>query len=242
MLRIPTATASLGTAVAILLATLGNEFTRSSLLYSVLAAFGVVFGAGSALAQLRKGRELTFFEGLAALGGLTVLAIGTVTFIARLTHINDFSVAALIGTVYGMPLAAIACFIGGLGQFPTSWVANILSCIAGPAATGYLALGQDTTTTRIAVVSVASLTIAACIYSIIRVRVARGTTPARLSTAACLILALTMLYAVYVAAIPADKLVWFAPPSLLAWAYIAAAMTAAAAGFFCTPTALKPAS
>ena len=60
--------ASLGTAVAILLATLGNEFTRSSWLYSVLAALGVVLGAGSALAQLRKGRALNVFEGLAALG------------------------------------------------------------------------------------------------------------------------------------------------------------------------------
>lgn len=231
MLRVPTATASLSTAVAIMLATLGIEFTRSHWLYSILAASGVVLGAGSALAQLRKGRELTIFEGLAALGGVTILAIGAITMLARFTHFNELSAASLIGIFYGMPIASIACFIGGLGQFPSSWIPNILACIAGPAATGYLALGADTLPRRIAVITVAALTVIACIYSIIRVRVARRSFPARFSTAACLILAPTMLYAIYVAAIPAERLIWSAPPSLLAWAYIAAALAAAAAGF-----------
>lgn len=231
MLRVPTATASLGTAVAILLATLGNEFTRSSWLYSVLAALGVVLGAGSALAQLRKGRALNVFEGLAALGGVTILAVGSITGIARLTYLDQLSVAALVGTLYGMPLAAIACFVGGLGQFPASWRSNILPCVAGPAVTGYLAIGEDTLTVRLVVIAISLATTVACIFTIIRIRNAARSPASRLATAACLILAPTMLYAVYAAAIPATQLSWAAPPALLAWAYIAAALCATIAGF-----------
>lgn len=243
MRNVPTATASIGTAVAILLATLGIEFTRSSWLYAVLAAFGVVLGAGSALAQLRKGRALTVFEGLAACGGVTVLAVGAMSFLARVTHVDYLSVAALVGTLYGMPLAASACFVGGLGQFPTSWVSNILPCVAGPAATGYLAIGPDTVTVRVAVVAVSLATIVACIFSIVRIHHAPSSLAARFATAACLTLAPTMLYAVYVAVTPVTDSAWYAPPALLAWAYIAAALCGALAGFsYRSPTTTPAAS
>ena len=230
---VPAATASIAAAVALLLATLGVNYTRSHVGYAGLAAATVAFGAASALAQLYRPGRVTVFRALSAAGGIALLMLGVLVAASRVTSLDEVFTVTTLATVYLTPPAVIACLAGGLGQLPGRWVPRVGFSVVGAAAAGWFALGPDTPATRGLVLVSALLALLGCVPVLAGAR-DRGVRDHgwrwTAVTAAAGILAATMVYAVVLAATP---ITWWpaqAPSIVLAWAYIIAAALPVAAG------------
>lgn len=142
--HIRTATASIATAVAVALSVFAAALIPGSALYSVLTAGGVALGAASGIAALRHRGGLRFFQWLSALGGIIILLIGIVVAIAKVGASAKLGALGLMASYYLMPSAALACYVGGLGQLPAKWMAPAFMATAGAGAAGWFSLGADT--------------------------------------------------------------------------------------------------
>nr|WP_240601867.1 hypothetical protein [Corynebacterium glutamicum] len=140
--HIRTATASIATAVAVALSVFAAALIPGSALYSVLTAGGVALGAASGVAALRHRGGLRIFQWLSALGGIVILLIGIVVAVAKFGASAKLATLGLVTSYYLMPSAALACYIGGLGQLPAKWIAPAFMATAGAGAAGWFSLGQ----------------------------------------------------------------------------------------------------
>ncbi|MBV7294043.1 hypothetical protein [Corynebacterium sp. TAE3-ERU16] len=229
----PAATASIAAAVALLLATLGVNYTRSHVGYAGLAAATVAFGAASALAQLYRSGRMTVFRASSAAGGVALLMLGVLVAVSRFTALDEVFTLTTLATVYLTPPAVIACLVGGLGQLPGRWVPRVGFSVVGAAAAGWFALGPDTIATRALVITSSVLALLGCVPVLADAR--RGGSRNRgwrsvAVTVAAAVLAATMAYAVIVAATPITWWPAHAPSIVLAWAYIVAAALPVVAG------------
>ncbi|WP_293950781.1 hypothetical protein [uncultured Corynebacterium sp.] len=225
------ATASIATAGAVFLAVIAAALIPGSPIYSVVSAAGVALGAASLIAQLRHRSAPRIYQWLSALGGFVILALGILVAVARIGDSALLSTAGLISTFYLMPVAALACYLGGLGQLPLKWIGPTLLATGGAAATVWLSLGADNTAT-ITLISLAALTaIVGNIFPLARAVRRRPTTgPGWLLLIPATLMTLLMIYMIGLALLP-DQIPWpWLSPVLVAWTYMISGVLATVSG------------
>lgn len=214
-------TASIATAGALQLAVIAAALIPGSSIYAVLAAAGVALGATSAIAQLRHRTSSRIYQWMSALGGLVILTIGILVAVARIGASPILSTFGMVASYYVIPIAALACYIGGLGQLPMKWAGPTLLATAGAGATAWLSLGEVTVSTRILISIAAIMAIIGCVFPLIRALPKQtATTTARIMTIPAGLMILLMLHILGMALLP-GQLPWlWIPPAVVAWTYM----------------------
>ncbi|MBV7281134.1 hypothetical protein [Corynebacterium sp. TAE3-ERU30] len=221
------ATLSLAVAVTIALSALGTNFTHQSLWYSGLAAVTMVVCSGAiGLLAIRRfvyqHVPIRWPHLLCGAGAVVSLISGCATLVVRQLGSPTIHSTVTLASFYAMPVAAVACALGGFLLLPRRCVPAVFGIISGALATGYISLGEDTLLTRSGVVATAVATLVLSVWSIVDLRGyrSRGAWPLRLAAA---IIAAVMTYAIVIAATPSSWWASYAPPQALALSYIAAA-------------------
>lgn len=228
--HIRTATASIATAVAVALSVFAAALIPGSALYSVLTAGGVALGAASGIAALRHRGGLRFFQWLSALGGIIILLIGIVVAIAKVGASAKLGTLGLMASYYLMPSAALACYVGGLGQLPAKWMAPAFMATAGAGAAGWFSLGADTGFERFLIAVAAVFSLMGCVYPVWGCVVKRPRQVAAwLVALAALVLGALMLF--MVSMVVAPGLLWL-QPTTVAWGFMIAGVLATVAGLW----------
>lgn len=227
--NIRAATASIATAGAVFLAVIAAALIPGSPVYAVISAAGVALGAASLIAQLRHRDSPRIYQWLSALGGFVILALGILVAVARIGDSSLLNTAGLVSTFYLMPVAALACYIGGLGQLPLKWVGPTLLSTGGAAATAWLSLGQVNAASTALIVLAAVASIAGNTFPLVRAARRR---PRTVSGWLLLIpagmMVLLMVYMVGLALLP-EQIPWVSP-LLVAWTYMVSGVIATIAG------------
>ncbi|ALC06192.1 hypothetical protein CDES_09000 [Corynebacterium deserti GIMN1.010] len=226
--HIRTATASIATAVSVALSVLAPALIPGSVVYSVLTAAGVALGAASIIAALRHRDVPKIFQWLSALGGAMILIIGIVVAIAKLGASPKLDALTQLVSLQVMPYAALACFIGGIGQLPPKWMAPTFMATAGAGAAGWFSLGGDSGLERLLIAASAVFAVLGCAYPVWVCVVKRPRYPAAwVVTLAATLLAVLMLYALSIVVAPGW--LWI-NPAFVAWGYMVPALLATIAG------------
>lgn len=224
-------TVSISTAGAICLAVIAAALVPGSPIYAILTAAGVALGAASVIAQLRHRNAPRLYQWLSALGGLTILVIGIIVAVSRLGASPMLATAGMVSSFYLIPFAALACFVGGLGQLPVKWIGPTLLATGGAAAAGWFSLGDDSLGTTLSVSLAACLSIAGCVFPVVRATKKRPhTLPSWLILISAILMAVLMLYTIGLALLP-QQVPWpWVSPIFIAWAYLVSGILATAAG------------
>ncbi len=214
-----------------MLAVIAASLIPGSRLYAVITAAGVALGAASVIAQLRHHLPARVYPWLSALGGLVILTVGLLTAVAKIGSSPVLLTAAQVSSFYLVPLAALACFLGGLGQLPPKWILPVLAAVGGAAAAGWFSLGPVSWTTSLVVAVSALICIGGCAVPIIRALTAP---PRHLSGWLIALSAGVMLpamaYTIILALLPLSVPLPVVSPVFVAWAYLFAALLATFAG------------
>ncbi|WKD61460.1 hypothetical protein CCICO_07200 [Corynebacterium ciconiae DSM 44920] len=221
------ATLSIAVAVTIALSALGTNFTHQSLWYSGLAAVTMVVCSGAiGLLAIRRfvyqHVPVRFPHLLCGVGAVLSLISGCAILAARQLGSPTIHSTVTLASFYAMPIAAVACALGGLMLLPRRCVVAVFGITSGALATGYISLGADSLLIRAGVVATATATLLLSVWSIVDLRTyrARGAWSLRLAAA---IITMVMSYAIVIAATPSSWWASYAPPQALALSYIAAA-------------------
>lgn len=229
--NIRSATASIATASAMMLAVIAAALIPGSRLYAVIIAAGVAFGAASVIAQLRHRFLAKLYQWLSAVGGVIILAIGLLTALAKLGSSAVFFTAAQVSSFYLVPLAALACFIGGLGQLYPKWILPVLAAVGGAASAGWFSLGAVSWRVSLIVAFSALICLGGCAYPITHALSSPPRAlPGWLITAAAALMIPTMLYTLAVAIVPLSLTLPQISPVIIAWAYLSSAILATLSG------------
>lgn len=222
-------TASIATAGAVLLAVIAAALVPGSPIYAILTAAGVALGAASVIFQLRHRNRPRIYQWLSALGGLVILTIGILVAIARIGVSPLLTTAGVAASFYLMPIAVLACYIGGLGQLPVKWAGPVLMSTGGAAMAVWLSLGSGDAQTNLLIALAAALSIAGCVFPIVRAaRKPPTTIPGWIIPLPALFMAILMLVMIGRALLP-DLLPWVSPV-LVAWTYMVSGVLATLAG------------
>ena len=222
-------TASIATAGAVLLAVIAAALVPGSPFYALLTAAGVAFGAASVIFQLRHRNPPRIYQWLSALGGFVILSIGLLGAIARIGASPLLVSAGMASSIYLMPVAVLACYIGGLGQLPVKWAAPVLMSTGGAATVAWLSLGPGGAQTNLLITLAAALSIAGCVFPVVRaVKKPPTTLPGWVIPVPALMMAVLMLVMIGRALLP-DLLPWLSPV-VVAWTYMVSGLLATLAG------------
>lgn len=224
-------TASLATAGAVLLAVIAAALVPGSPIYALVSAAGVALGATTVVTQLRHRHAPRIYQWLSALGGVVILGIGMIVGIARLGSSPILATAGMTASFYLMPAAALACYVGGLGQLPLKWAGPTLLATGGAGTVAWLSLGADTTFTTILIVVAAVMSIAGCIFPLVRaVRKPPTTLPGWIIPVPAIMMILLMVYTMGQAVLPAQVPWPWLSPVIVAWTYLVSGVLATLAG------------
>lgn len=221
----------MATAGAILLAVIAAALVPGSPLYAVLSAAGVALGAASVITQLRHRHAPRIYQWLSALGGLVILGIGIVVALARIGESSLLTTAGMVLSYYFMPIAALACYIGGLGQLPMKWAGPALLATGGAGAAAWLSLGAHTPVTNILIAVAAIVSITGCAFPVVwALRQPPSTLPGWITPVAAILMGLLMSYTCGAALLP-DQFPWpWLAPVWVAWTYMISGVLATIAG------------
>ena len=224
-------TASLATAGAVLLAVIAAALVPGSPIYALVSAAGVALGAATVITQLRHRHSPRFYQWLSALGGLVILGVGMIVGIARIGSSPILTTAGMTASFYLMPVAALACYIGGLGQLPLKWAGPTLLATGGAGVVVWLSLGDDTGITTILIVAAAVMCIAGCVFPLVRVvRKPPRTIPGWIIPVPAIMMILLMVYTIGQATLPAGFPWPWVSPVVVAWTYMVSGVLATFAG------------
>ena len=224
-------TASLATAGAVLLAVIAAALVPGSPIYALVSATGVALGAATVITQLRHRHAPRIYQWLSALGGLVILGVGMIVGIARIGSSPILTTAGMTASFYLMPAAALACYVGGLGQLPLKWAGPTLLATGGAGVAAWLSLGSDTTATAILIAVAAVMSIAGCIFPVVRaVRKPPTTIPGWIIPVPAIMMILLMIYTIGQAVLPAQFPWPWVSSVIVAWTYMVSGVLATLAG------------
>lgn len=225
------ATTSIATAGAVVLAVIAAALIPGTPSYALLSAAGVALGAASVIAQLRHRQSPRVYQWLSALGGFVILTLGILVAVARIGSSPMLSTVGMVASFYLMPIAALACYVGGLGQLPLKWMPATLMATGGAGAAAWLSLGGDTVASNILISIAAVLSIAGNVFPLARAVRRRPTTTAGwLLLIPAGLISLLMIHMIGVALLP-DQVPWpWISPVLVAWTYMGSGVLATMSG------------
>lgn len=213
------------------MAVIAAALVPGSPIYALVSAAGVALGATTVITQLWHRHAPRIYQWLSALGGVVILGIGMIVGIARLGSSPILATAGMTASFYLMPAAALACYVGGLGQLPLKWAGPTLLATGGAGTVAWLSLGADTTFTTILIVVAAVMSIAGCIFPLVRaVRKPPTTLPGWIIPVPAIMMILLMVYTMGQAVLPAQVPWPWLSPVIVAWTYLVSGVLATLAG------------
>lgn len=213
------------------MAVIAAALVPGSPIYSLVSATGVALGATTVITQLRHRHSPWIYQWFSALGGLVILGIGLIVGIARIGSSPILTTAGMTASFYLMPAAALACYVGGLGQLPLRWAGPTLLATGGAGTVAWLSLGAHTPLTTILIVSAAVMSIAGCIFPVVRaVRKPPTGIPGWIIPVPAIVMILLMIYTIGQAVLPASFPWPWLSPVIVAWTYMVSGVLATLAG------------